>query len=179
MRFASAIAVVVTFAAMAMGRCLPISEAPSRVGDAACITGEVQKVIVSEDGSHHLDFCGDSTTSTPTSASHWSGAPCPFSAVVLPRYLRDVGDVRQLEGKTIEIYGKITAYHGRPEMLLRDIKQLRGEASKIPPIPKGYDVEKRGYVKAGQFKATKQVRPTSKKSLYKGGSIEDEMSSEN
>jgi hypothetical protein len=176
MRLANAVAVVVVLAATAMAKCLPIAEAPSRTGDAACITGEVRKVIVREDGSHRLDFCGGS-------------ANCAFTAIVPARYLRDVGDVRMLEGKTVEIYGHITAYHGvrdehgplesvASEMLLKDIKQLRGEAAKIPKLPKGYDVAKRGHVSAGEFKPTKQTKAKKPKSLY-DNSIEDSMSSEN
>jgi hypothetical protein len=166
MKFARIIGVVLALVALAAGKCLPISDAPSRVGDTACITGTVQKVTVAEDGSHHLEFCSDAEN-------------CPFSAFVPARSLRDVGDIRQLGGRTIKIYGKITARHGESEMLLRDVKQLRGEAARIPPIPKGYDVEKRGKVSVGQFRATKQAKPKRKKSLYTDGSIEDEMSSEN
>jgi hypothetical protein len=63
--------------------------------------------------------------------------------------LRDVGDVRQLEGKVIEIHGKIQQYGGRAEIVLTDVRQLKGEAAKIPPVPKNFDVERRGSFSPG------------------------------
>jgi hypothetical protein len=64
--------------------------------------------------------------------------------VVFPSNLKDVGDVRELEGKTIEIWGRITSWRGHAEIVLRDARQLKGEAAKLPPVPKEYDVERKG-----------------------------------
>jgi len=121
----------------AAGRCIPIEEAPTKIGDTACVTGKVLKVNQSRGGSFFLDFCEDYRK-------------CPFTVVVFPSSLKDVGDVRQLEGKEIEIHGKIQEWRGRAEIVLRNIRQLRGEAAKIPPVPKDYDVEKKGRFSAGQ-----------------------------
>jgi len=79
--------------------------------------------------------------------------------VVFDRDLRDVGDVRQLEGKLIEIHGSIVQYEGKSEIVLRDSAQLKGKSPKLPPVPKSYDAERRG-----NFSATgKSPATTSKK----------------
>lgn len=116
-------------------QCLPFTEAPKRIGDHVCITGKVVKVSKSaKSGTYFLNFCDDYRT-------------CAFSVVVFPRDVEKVGDVRWLEGKTIEIHGEVKQYKGQAEMVLNDLKQLTGDAAKLPSIPKNYDVENRG--KAG------------------------------
>lgn len=123
-----------TFAA---AKCIPIEETPQKIGDTVCVAGKVLKVAQSRGGSFFLDFCEDYKK-------------CPFTVVVFPSSLKDVGDVRQLEGKDIEIHGKIQEWRGRAEIVLRDVRQLKGEAAKIPPIPKDYDVTRKGRFSAGQ-----------------------------
>jgi len=130
-----------------LGKCLPISEAPKRVGETACITGKVLKVGESKrSGTMFLNFCDDYRK-------------CPFSVVVFPSDLKDVGDVRWLEGKEIEIHGKIKLYQGQAEMVLKDVSQLSGEGAKLPLVPKTYDVERQGKFSAGQFHAKKAKAP--------------------
>lgn len=116
---------------LAAGKCIPIEAASGRIGETVCVTGTVLKVAQTRKGHVFLDFCPDYST-------------CPFTVFVPRRNLRDVGDVRQLEGKTIEISGKIRSYGGRAEILLKNVRQLKGEAAKIPPVPKDYDVERQG-----------------------------------
>jgi hypothetical protein len=123
---------------IACAACLPISEAPKKIGQTVCITGKVIKVGVGKSGTHFLNFCEDYTQ-------------CPFAVVVFPRDLHHVGDVRQLEGKTIEVHGKVQKYGGQAEIILRESRQLRGEAAKLPPVPKTYDAERRGGFSAGKF----------------------------
>lgn len=122
---------------LAAAKCIPIEEAPNKIGDTVCVAGKVLKVAHSRGGSFFLDFCEDYKK-------------CPFTVVVFPSSLKDVGDVRQLEGKDIEIHGKLQEWRGRAEIILRDVRQLKGEAAKIPPIPKDYDVTKKGKFSAGQ-----------------------------
>ncbi len=112
-------------------KCIPFTEADNRIGDQACVTGKVVKVAQSKSGTFFLNFCE-------------KYRECPFTVVVFPSNLKDVGDVRELEGKTIEISGKITLWRGHAEIVLRDSRQLKGEAAKIPPLPKEYDVERKG-----------------------------------
>ena len=121
--------------------CLPITEAPKKLGSTVCITGKVLQVKRSDSGAAwFLNFCEDYKT-------------CPFSAVVFTKDLRDVGDVRMLQGKAIEVNGKVLEYQGVPEIIIRDARQLKGESAKLPPIPKDFDVEKKGRYRAGQTRS--------------------------
>ena len=81
---------------------------------------------------------------------------CPFTVVVFPSGLKDVGDVRRLAGRTIEIHGAVKLYDGRPEIILNRISQITGGAAMIPPLPKNYDVENRGHYSAGRLRPTKK-----------------------
>jgi len=119
----------------AQAKCIPFEEAPQKIGDETCVRGTVVGVTESQSGTWFLNFCDDYKT-------------CPFSVVVFAKNLKDVGDVRQLAGRTIEIFGKIRSYHGRAEIILRESRQLRGEAAKLPPAPKTYDVSRRGRYRA-------------------------------
>ena len=96
------------------------------------MTGKVLRVKIGNKGVHFVDFCEDH-------------AACPFTVVVFPSDLKDVGDVRQLAGRTIEVNGAVKLYDGRPEIILKRISQLRGGAAMIPPLPKNYDVDNRGH----------------------------------
>jgi DNA/RNA endonuclease YhcR with UshA esterase domain len=125
-------------AANGFGACLPITEAPRKLGSTLCLTGKVLSVERSPSGSAwFLNFCQDYTK-------------CPFSAVVFTKDLRDVGDVRMLAGRTIEVHGKVLQYKGVPEIIIRDARQLKGESARLPPIPKDFDVQKKGRFRAGQ-----------------------------
>ena len=77
--------------------------------------------------------------------------------------LKQVGDVQQLEGRQIEIEGEIKSYDGRAEIVLQRVSQLRGDAARIPPLPKEYDVERHGKYSAGTFRYPKQSKSTSRK----------------
>ena len=129
-------------------KCLPIEDAIHRVGDRVCVAGKVFKVEQEASGMHILHFC-DVATATA----------CPFQVVVYPHDLRDVGDVRWLEGKDVEIRGAIKDRSGIAEMTLNDARQLRGAAAKLPLIPKQYDVESRGKFSAGKSQARKHNSP--------------------
>src|SRR5215471_8530626 len=85
---------------------------------------------------------------------------CPFTVVVFANDLKDVGDVRRLVGRTIEIRGNVKAYDGRPEIILRRISQIEGGAAMIPPLPKNYDVENRGHFSAGRLYPSKKPAKT-------------------
>jgi len=138
--------------AMAASECIPFTEAPKKIGETLCVTGKVVKVANSpRSGTHFLNFCDDYKN-------------CPFSVVIFSRNLADVGDVRWLEGKVIEIHGKVKDYKGQAEIVLSDIRQLTGEAAKLPPLPKTYDVETKGSHSAGEFyPKSKEKKPTKSK----------------
>ncbi len=118
---------------------MPFTEAPKKLGSTVCVTGKVLSVKQSDSGAAwFLNFCEDYKT-------------CPFSAVVFTRDLRDVGDVRMLEGRTIEIHGRVLEYKGVPEIIIRDARQLKGEAAKLPKVPKEFDVSRKGRYSAGRM----------------------------
>jgi hypothetical protein len=138
--------------------CIPIYEASQHVGQTKCVAGKVLKVKVGARGVHFLDFCEEQMA-------------CPFSVVVFPSGLKDVGDVRRLAGRTIEIHGPVKLYDGRAEIVLNRISQITGGAAMIPALPKNYDVENRGHYSAGHLRPTK--RPTTPKATPNATAIYD------
>lgn len=130
--------------------CIPIHQAGQHIGETKCVTGKVLRVKVGAKGVHFLDFCEDAMA-------------CPFTVVVFSNDLKDVGDVRRLVGRTIEIRGAVKAYDGRPEIILSRISQIEGGAAMIPPLPKNYDVENRGHFSAGRPYPTKKPKKTKAK----------------
>jgi hypothetical protein len=127
--------------------CIPIYEAGKHVGQTKCVAGKVLRVKVGAKGVHFLDFCEEQMA-------------CPFSVVVFPSGLKDVGDVRRLAGRTIEIHGPVKLYDGRAEIVLNRISQITGGAAMIPALPKNYDVENRGHYSAGHLRPTKKPAKT-------------------
>jgi hypothetical protein len=127
--------------------CIPIHEAGQHVGETKCVTGKVLRIKVGEKGVHFLDFCEDQMA-------------CPFTVVVFASGLKDVGDVRRLEGRTIEIHGAVKLYDGRAEIILNRISQITEGAAMIPPLPKNYDVENRGHYSAGHLRPAKKPAKT-------------------
>src|SRR3974390_1749048 len=123
--------------------CIPFHEAGQHVGETKCVTGKVLRIKVGEKGVHFLDFCEDQMA-------------CPFTVVVFASGLKDVGGVRRLAGRTIEIRGAVKLYDGRPEIILNRISQISGGAAMIPPLSKNYDVENRGHYSAGRLRPTKK-----------------------
>jgi len=127
------------------GECMPIQEAAKHIGDTACVVGKVAGVNESHSGTTFINFCEDYRK-------------CPFSVVVFARDLRNIGDVRGLVGKSIEIHGQIREYDGRPEIVLNQTRQLKGDSARLPPVPKEFDVERRGHYSAGKFRPGKKPR---------------------
>jgi hypothetical protein len=134
--------------------CIQVDEAAQHIGETKCVTGKVFRVKVGIKGVHFLNFCENDLA-------------CPFTVVVFSSDLKDVGDVRQLEGRTIEILGVVKAYDGRPEIILSRISQITGGAAMIPPLPKTYDVENRGHFSAGRAYSNKNSRSKSKRNRDK------------
>jgi hypothetical protein len=130
--------------------CIAIGEASKHVGETKCVTGKVNSVKTGANGVHFLDFCEDRMA-------------CPFTVIVFSHDLKDVGDVRRLAGRTIEIKGAVKLYDGRAEIILNRVSQISGGAAMLPPLPKNYDVENRGHYSAGRMRPTKKpakVKPT-------------------
>jgi hypothetical protein len=142
--------VTLRFPMFSLGDCIPISEARQHVGEDRCVTGKVVRVKHGGKGLTFFDFCQDSMV-------------CPFTVIVFPGDLRNVGDVSQLQDKVIEVHGPVKEYDGRAEIVLQQLRQLGGEGRRIPPLPKNYDVENKGHYSAGKFSLPRVPRKTYKK----------------
>src|SRR5215471_8113032 len=138
------------FTAYAAGQCVPFREARNHVGSTKCVSGTVLKVEEGERGVTFLDFCEDYRV-------------CPFAVVVFASDLKHVGDVRHLTGKPIEVRGHISDYDGRAEIILTRPGQLGKDAALVPPLPKQYDVERKGHYSAGKYSAPKSAAKTKSK----------------
>jgi hypothetical protein len=125
--------------------CIGIQEAAGHTGSVKCVAGTVNHIGQSPSGVTFINFCEDYRQ-------------CPFTAVVFPRDLRHVGDVRQLAGKQIQVEGKIRQYDGRAEIIVRRARQLGGEITRLPPVPKEFDVERRGRFSAGRYSHPQAAR---------------------
>ncbi len=161
---ASGVLLTILFAAslLAASDCLPIREAGQHVGETKCVTGKVLHVKVGARGVHFLDFCEDQMA-------------CPFTVVVFAGDLKDVGDVRRLTGRTIEVRGAVKLYDSRAEIILKRISQIAGGPMLIPPLPKDYDVERTGHYSAGRLRPTKKpakVKPTPNSTATYGNDVE-------
>ena len=143
------VAVLFSTPLFAASDCLSIGDAKQHIGETKCVMGRVLRVKVGAKGVHYVDFCQDQMA-------------CPFTVVVFPHDLKDVGDVRRLAGKMIEIRGPVKLYGGRAEIILNRVNQLTGGSTLIPPLPKNYDVEKQGHYSASR------MRPTKKPAKVKG-----------
>jgi hypothetical protein len=150
MRAWSCLGVFLALAATARAECIAFTAAANHVGETRCVTGKIYDVQQGLGGIHYLDFCEDHEK-------------CPFVVVVFASDLRHVGDVRELKGKVIEVHGAVKLYDGRAEIILREARQLSGEAADIPPLPKGYDVEKKGRYSAGRFSYPSSPRRPARK----------------
>jgi DNA/RNA endonuclease YhcR with UshA esterase domain len=144
------LATMLRLSSLAWPECLPVEEARKHIGEIKCITGKVVRVQQGTRGVHFLDFCDDFRL-------------CPFTVVIFPSDLKNVGDVRQLDGRLIEIHGQVKEYDGRAEIILEEYRQLSGSTARIPPLPKNYDVEKKGRYSAGTFSHPKAGKKASKK----------------
>lgn len=143
------IALLILFAVPSLqaADCISIQEAHQHVGETRCVSGKVVRVKAGTNGVHFLDFCEDQRA-------------CPFTVVIFSYHLKDIGDVRRLAGRTIEVHGAVRLYDGRSEIILNHISQITGGAAMIPPLPKAYDVENRGHYSAGHLYPSKKPAKT-------------------
>lgn len=131
--------------------CVSFAEASKHVGTTQCISGTVLHVENGGKGATLLNFCKDKS--------------CPFTVVVFPADLKKMGDVRQLEGRQIEIKGTIQDHDGRAAIILRRTQQLLGDAAFLlfPQVPTDYDVERQPHNSAGKYSRPKAAKKTTTK----------------
>jgi len=126
------------FAPLWAADCIPFTQARDHLGEEQCVTGKVLRVKRGIRGTTFFDFCEDFRV-------------CPFTVVVFPGKLKDIGDVRALENRVIEVHGPVKEYDGRAEIVLDQLRQLGSQAALIPKLPKNFDVENKGHYSAGSF----------------------------
>jgi hypothetical protein len=135
---------------LASADCIPVAQVREHIGEDQCVTGKIFRVKHGGRGETWFDFCEDFRV-------------CPFTVVIFPGHLKDIGDVRQLANRVVEIHGTLKEYDGRAEIILSQARQLGGEAAHIPKLPKNYDVENRGHYSAGKISFPLAKRAASKK----------------
>jgi DNA/RNA endonuclease YhcR with UshA esterase domain len=149
----------------ASAECVLFSDAHQHIGRTQCVRGTIFNVKEGSKGVTFLDFCENFDT-------------CPFTVVVFADDLKHVGDVRQLKGRTIEVNGTVQDYDGRAEIILRHPRQLGKDAILVPPLPKNYDVERRGKYSPGKFKYPKAANKKPTKKQGRPVNIEDPSESQ-
>jgi endonuclease YncB( thermonuclease family) len=88
------------------------TEAPNHIGEYACVSGKIDHVYTSRKGTIFLNFCPDYKT-------------CPFGAVIFGEDAYKFPNPQQYEGKALEITGLIRSYQSRPEIVLKDLGQIK------------------------------------------------------
>lgn len=87
-------------------------DAGPHVGETATVEGMVEQVHTARSGkATFLDF----------------GAPYPmnvFTGVIFESDMGRVGSVKTLEGKTVDLTGRIQLYRGKPEIIIRQRSQI-------------------------------------------------------
>jgi hypothetical protein len=143
--------------------CVAFADAGKHLGTEQCVSGTVLRVERGGKGATFLTFCKEAKS-------------CPFTVVVFPTDIKKMGDIRQLEGRQVEIKGTIQDYDGRAEIVLKRTQQL-GESAfvVIPRVPTDYDVERVSHNSAGSIRKPKAAK---KKTPKQGDPMSIEDSSE-
>jgi hypothetical protein len=143
--------------------CVSFAEANQHMGANQCVSGTVLRVENSSKGVTYLNFCKDKDKNDDKYVNNNKDKTCPFAVVVFPADLKKMGDVRQLEGRQIEIKGTIQDYDGRAEIVLRRSQQLGNAAFLLfPSVPTDYDVERGGHKATGSTHAKAPKKTTTK-----------------
>lgn len=95
-----------------MEGCVDFHQAGDHTGQTGCVTGRIVRVYASRAGNTYLDFCPDYRN-------------CPFSSVIFASDREKFGDLGTLGGKSVELRGPISVYQGRPQIIVRDPRQIR------------------------------------------------------
>ncbi len=153
MRFDSALTFsLLLFPLASHAGCIPFAEAGRHIGEVRCISGKLLRVEQEQQGLTRLNFCE-------------TVQGCQFVVVVPEQDLKKVGDLQQLQGKTLEIHGLLKDNDGRAEIVLQKPGQLetQDDYEEAPSFLRAYDVEQKGHYSAGTAHAPKSKRVTTKK----------------
>jgi len=89
--------------------------ARDHVGETVTVQGAVEEVYTAaRSGVTFLDLGGRYPNET-------------FTGVIFAGDAGAFPNVHALEGKTVDISGRVQLYHGRPEIILRDAKQIKAQ----------------------------------------------------
>lgn len=94
------------------GSAIDFREASNHIGEYATVRGRVDNVFTSSKGNTFLNFC-------PNYRS------CPFSATIFNSDSYKFGNLKQYQGRTVEITGLIKTYQGRAEIIINDPSQIK------------------------------------------------------
>jgi hypothetical protein len=153
MRFESALTfALLLFPLASHAGCIPFTEADKHIGEVRCVSGKLLRVELDQQGLTRLNFCE-------------AFQSCQFVVVVPEEDIKKVGDLQQLQGKTLEIHGLLKNSGGRAEIVLQKPSQLEtaDDNEEAPSFMRAYDVEEKGHYSAGTAHAPKSKRVTTKK----------------
>ncbi len=105
--------------------CISPEDALHHVGKDVCISAHVYRVVDAANGIHFLDVCSPET----------SDAECHFFILSFSRDEKNVGNLNDLAGQSIQIRGAVHTIQGRAEMVLSSREQLHGGKPKFHPNP--------------------------------------------
>lgn len=88
------------------------SEASKHIGETAIVTGTVVQVSTPSNGIIYLNI----DEKYPNNE---------FTAVIFKKYAELFPDAKKLEGKKVEISGKIEDYKGKPQIVVKKVEQIK------------------------------------------------------
>lgn len=94
------------------GSTIDFKEASNHIGEYATVRGRVDNVFTSAKGNTFLNFCPNYKT-------------CPFSATIFNSDSYKFANLKQYEGRIVEITGLIKTYQGRAEIIINDPSQIK------------------------------------------------------
>jgi len=94
------------------GSTIDFKEASSHIGEYATVRGRIDNVFTSSKGNVFLNYCKDYRS-------------CPFSVTIFQSDSYKFGNLKQYEGRTIEVSGLVKTYQGRAEIIVNDPSQIK------------------------------------------------------
>jgi len=88
------------------------NEAPKYIGEYITVAGKVDNVYTSLKGNSFINFCSNYKT-------------CPFFAVIFNSDSYKFPNIKQYQGKTVQITGVIKTYRGRAEIIISNPNQIK------------------------------------------------------
>ena len=94
--------------------CTPAPRAHTLVGKYGCVSGKLDRIVVTRKGNIRLYLCPK--------------GHCPFHATVYAEDVEKVGSLLHLRGRLVAIDGDVGLYHGVPEIKVTDRDQISAVA---------------------------------------------------